>query len=379
MTRARSTFALALAACTLLGACAMELPDPRLVIDTRVLAIRTAVTQPLLADPELDGDRPKAQALPFEVVTIEPFVVGPEGPVEPDAIDPVWLACELSPGQGLFSCVQGAMPIALEDIPECPTPSFMDISGEELPEFPSPCVIDRTGAPEFTVPLTANVFIGGAVELTMIAGVPEGTSTDECADELLSGDYELPNDCIYAVQRLNVGPLEQLLVLADMFGFPIEGVEVPDPEDVPAPDRNPRIAEIRVGFVGEDGEQIGEAETIESGDLVEAPLGATLQVEVDSPEEDLQTFQIPINQGESFEDRDEAYSGDWFRTWGKLLAGTSDDPSSYNQWILEQGDQDEEETPPEGRAWMYYVVRDGRQGVNWFWFELEVTEPAETP
>jgi hypothetical protein len=25
---------------------------------------------------------------------------------------------------------------------------------------------------------------------------------------------------------------------------------------------------------------------------------------------------------------------------------------------------------------MYYVVRDGRQGVNWFWFELEVTDPV---
>jgi hypothetical protein len=42
---------------------------------------------------------------------------------------------------------------------------------------------------------------------------------------------------------------------------------------------------------------------------------------------------------------------------------------------LTPGEQDETETPPDDIARMYYVVRDGRQGVNWFWFELETTLP----
>lgn len=359
--------------------CAMDLPEPGLIISTRVLAIKTTVTQPLIPDPA-DAETPKAQALPFETVTIEPFVVGPLGPIDPESIDPVWIACELTAGQGLFACIQDAMPIALDEIPECEAPNFADLMDlSELPEPVSPCLIGRSGVPEYTVPISANVFIGGAIELTMIAGDPAGTSTDECARQLLGGDYELPNDCIFAVQRLSVGPLEQLLLLADMFGAPIEGFEVPDPEDVPDPDRHPRISEVRVSLVGEDGEPIDEGTPIVAGDLVEVPLASVLRVDVVSPEDDLQTFPVAVNNGESFEDRDESYAGSWFRTWGTLLAGSSDDPASYNEWAFAPGEQDPEDVlaPPDERARLYYVVRDGRQGVNWFWFEVATTEPLE--
>jgi hypothetical protein len=359
-------------------ACAMDLPDPNLIIDHRILAIRTAVTMPLVPaeDPQVDLDTPKAQALPFEAVELTPFIVNPEGPVDPDSLDIVWIACELTPGQGLFACLQSSFPIALDDIPECSEPSLADLMGGALPEIDSPCVIAREGTPEYTVPLTANVFIGGGIELTMISGVPGGTSTDDCARELLGGAFDLPNDCLFAVQRLNVGPVEQLLVLADSFGFGIPGFEVPDPEDIPEPDRNPRISQVRVGQV-EGGEQVGNAVIITSGAQLSAPLGATLQVEIDSPEQDLQTYLIPVNNGESFEERSEAYQALWYRTWGTMLSPSSDDPSSYNQWRLTPGSQDETETPTDDLARMYYVVRDGRQGVNWFWFELEVTEPLE--
>jgi len=360
----------------LASACAMDLPDPRLIIDHRVLAIQTAVLMPLIpdADPEVDAQTPKAQALPFETVRITPFIVNPEGPVEPNSLDALWIACELTPGQGLFGCLQAAMPMGVDDLPECSEPSFSDLMGDELPEPASPCLIAREGAPNYVVPFSANVFIGGAIELTMIAGVPDGTPTDTCAASILRGDYDLPDDCLYAVQRLKVGPVEQLLVLAEMFGVEIPGFAAPDPEDVPEPDRNPRISEIRVGLISE-GEQVGELVVIESGDLVAVPRETVVQVEVDSPREDLQVYPIPVNNGESFEERSEAYQGDWYRTWGVLLSGTSDDPSSFNQWGITQGDQDEDEAPAGGRARMYYVVRDGRQGVNWFWFELQVDDP----
>lgn len=370
---------LALLACCvplLAGACAMELPDPRLIIDHRVLAIRTEVFQPLVPnpDPQVDALTPKAQALPFETVRITPFIVNPEGPVDPDSLDALWIACELTPGQGLFGCLQAAMPLTLEDLPECVAPSLSELGGDELPEPESPCLIARQGAPDYAVPLSANVFIGGAIELTLIAGVPQGTPTDTCAAELLRGEFDLPNDCLYAVQRLKLGPIEELLVLAQMFGGEIPGVEAPDPQDIPEPDRNPRISEVRVGILSED-EQIGEAFIIAAGDLVTAPRETVLQVEIDSPREDLQTYLIPVNNGESFDERSEAYQGDWYRTWGVLLSETSDDPSSFNQWGLSQDTQDEGEAPAGDRARMYYVVRDGRQGVNWFWFELQVDDP----
>ena len=374
----RSTRPLAalLGLAALSSGCAMELPDARLIIDRRVLAIRTEVTGTLIPD---EGETPKAQALPFETVTVTPFVVDPNGPVDPEDIDAVWLACQLGPGQGLFSCLQDAMPVALDELSECETPSFEDLGDiENLPEPASPCIIDRAPIPEYGVPLAANTLIGGSIELTMIAGSEDGTTTERCANELLSGEFELPNDCLFALQRLDVGPIEQLALLAEMFGVELPGFEAPDPEDIPEPDRHPRISEIRVGQV-EDGEQVGEVEVVSSGARVQAPLGATLQIEVDSPEEDLQTFLIPVNNGASFDERDEAYSGDWFRTWGTFLAGTSDDPQSFNRWTLEPGSQDETERPVDDLARLFYVVRDGRQGVNWFWLEVEVEDPAEDP
>jgi hypothetical protein len=377
MTRPRSLALLAF----LVGmvGCAMDLPDERLIISYRTLAIRTAVTTSLLPNAELDADRPKAQALPFETVELTPFIVNQDGNVDPDSLDVVWLACELTPGQGLFGCVSAAFPIALAEIPDCEVPDINQLSGGDLPEMVSPCVIAREGSPEYVVPLSANIFVGGAIELTMIAGVPGGTSTDECAKQLLADEYDLPDDCLYAVQRLSVGPVELLVQLAADFGVEIPGIELPDPEDLPEPDRNPRITEIRVGVIDEEGMQVGDAFVVPSGGVFSAPLGSTLQVEVDSPEEDLQTFLIPVNNGESYEERSEAYQGDWYRTWGDFLSGSSDDPMSYNQWMLVQGEQDETEIPLNNRARLYYVVRDGRQGVNWFWIEVEVTEPESMP
>jgi hypothetical protein len=378
MTARRTvTFAALSLGAVIMSACAQDLPEPNLIINHRVLAIRTAVTTPLIPDPDpmVDLLTPKAQALPFETVEITPFIVNPEGPVDPEQLDIVWIACELTLGQGLFACLQEAMPLSLDELPECSEPSLDELMGDELPEFENPCLIAREGTPEFVVPLSANVFIGGSLELTMIAGVPDGTSTDDCAAELLRGEYDLPNDCLFAVQRLNVGPIEQLLVLAQMFGIEIPGFEVPDPEDVPDADRNPRITEVRVGLVDEEGEQIGDAFIIPQGGMVEAPRDATMQIEIDSPEEDLQTYLVPVNNGESYEERSETYDGAWFRTWGTMLSASSDDPSSFNRWTLTQGEQDEGETPVEDRARLYYVVRDGRQGVNWFWFEVQVVEP----
>jgi hypothetical protein len=363
----------------LMAGCAMDLPDARVIISHRVLAIRTAVTASPFPDQPPDPERPKAEALPFETVTLTPFVVNELGAVDPDSLDAVWLACELSPGQGLFACISAAMPLTLDAIPECTVPSFDALMGDELPELESPCLIGRSGTPEYVAPLSANVFVGGAIELTMIAGIPDGTSTDKCAAELLRGEYDLPDDCLYAVQRLDIGPVELLLSIAANFGVAIPGFEIPEPEDIPEPDHNPRIAQIRVGVINDEGEQVGNAVIVESGDVVSAPREMTLQIEVDSPAEDLQTFLVPVNNGESYEERTEAYQGDWYRTWGALLSGTSDDTMSYNQWVLTQGEQDETESPPDGRARMYYVVRDGRQGVNWFWFEVEVTEPEPVP
>ena len=56
----------------------------------------------------------------------------------------------------------------------------------------------------------------------------------------------------------------------------------------------------------------------------------------------------------------------------------SDDPRSLNVWRMLPGEQDDIESPvpPDGRATLYYVLRDDRQGVDWFWFHVSVKPAA---
>lgn len=361
-------------ALTGLAACAEPLPEEGLIITPRLLAIKTEVTTPLpgtMEDPTLPS---RAQALPLETVTITPWIVGPDGPIDPAELDPVWIACELSPGAGLFGCISAEFPVALADIPACIEADFTQLSGGDLPETVTPCLIGRDFAPEYQVPLAGSVFAGGAIELTMVTGVGDGTPTDECANILFSGEYELPDDCIYAVQRLSVGPLEQLFVLLEQFGVEIDGVDIPEVDEVPEADRNPRITKLEYAILGEDGSE-GARTEVNSGDTITAQLGQTIRVYTTSPEEDLQSYEIPVNNGASTQTETEAYFADWFRTWGTLLSGTSDDPESYNEWNLVQGSQDELESPDADTAHLYYVLRDGRQGVNWWYLRVAV-DPA---
>jgi hypothetical protein len=335
------------------------------------LAIQTEVTTPLPFIEEEPDAAGRAQALPFEGVTITPFLVDPKGPIDPADVDPVWIACEMSPGQGLFGCIQEQFPLELDDIPACPEVDFLTVDLEDPPPSVSPCVISRSFAPEYTVPFSQNLFVGGDIELTMIAGPPEGTSTEACAEPILAGESQLPNDCLYAVQRLSLGPVEWMGALLEEFGIEIEGLEAVDPEDLPDADRNPRITMIESTIIGADG-QASETVEVADGDTITTRLGETVRITTTSPEGDLQTYQIEVNNGESFEDEQEVYFGSWFVTWGDLLAGSSDDPESFNEVTLVQGSQDEDETPPDGEGHIFYVQADSRQGVAWWHLRLEV-------
>lgn len=367
----------------LLAACGGDLPVEERIATTRVLAVRSEVIAPLIPDPAPDlGTR--TQALPFEGVRLTPFVVTPTGPLDltgPD-FDPVYIACNLGPGQGLFACLKSQLPTTLADIPECPVPSFMDLDpmSTSLPESPSPCVLpndgSKDGAQDFVVPFAQTLLIGGDVEVTMISESPGSPSTADCARALLADDVDLPNDCLYSVQRVPIGPIEQLLVLAKMFGvkLPPELGQPPDPADIPDGDRNPRIVDFSVTVVHEGtGTELGPQPR---GATIKAEIGDTLVISTSAPAGDLQDYLVPINGGAGGTDtQTEAFDGAWFRTWGSLLSGSSDDIMSRNEWTLTIGQQDEDEAPPDGRASLFYVLRDGRNGVDWWWISVAVPLP----
>lgn len=353
------------------AACAEPLPSVQLVIGPRVLAIKTEVTTPLPFIEEEADAATRSQAMPFEGVTITPFLVGPQGPYAADELSPAWIACEMSPGQGLFGCIQDSFPIELDAIPACPVVNLETIELEDPPPTVSPCLISREFAPEFTVPFSQNLFVGGDIELMMIAGPPSGTSTEDCAEPILAGESQLPNDCLYAVQRLSLGPVEAMIALLAEFGVEIDGLDPIDPEDIPDADRNPRITKIESVITNPKGET-GTTNEVNSGDTISVRLGDTLRIITTSPEGDLQTFPIEVNNGESFQEDQERYFGAWFVTWGELLSGYSDDPESFNDLTLIAGEQDEDETPPNDEGHIFYVLTDNRQGVAFWHLRLEV-------
>lgn len=367
----------------LFTACGGDLPVEERIVTTRVLAIKSEVTTPLIPDPEPDlGVR--CQALPFEGVRLTPWIVTPTGPLDlagPD-FDPIYIACNLGPGQGLFACLKSQLPTTLADIPECPIPSFMDLDpmASTLPESPSPCILaaddSDDGAQDFVVPFAQALLIGGDIEVTMISRSPGSPDTATCAKALLADAVDLPNDCLYTVLRVPIGPIEQLLVLAKMFGvmLPPELGAAPDPANIPDGDRNPRIIDFSVTLVHEGkGTELGPQA---AGAVIKAELGDTLVISTSAPAGDLQEFLVPINGGaDGYDVQTETLDGAWFRTWGNLLSNSSDDVMSRNEWTLEIGQQDEDEAPPDGRATLFYVLRDGRNGVDWWWVSVEVPLP----
>lgn len=374
----------------LLAACGGSLPVEERIITTRVLAIRSEVIGPLFPDPEPDLGK-RCQALPFEGVGLTPWIATPTGPLDltgptggPD-FDPIWIACNLGPGQGLFACLKGQLPTTLADIPACPIPSIMDLNpmAMALPESPSPCILpddgDPDGSQDFIVPFAQTLLIGGDIEITMISQAsrePDATPTAECARALLADEVDLPSDCLLAVSRVPIGPIERLLALAAMFGvmLPPELGEPPDPADIPDSDRNPRIVDFSVTLVHEGkGTELGPQPR---GAVIKAELGDTLVISTSAPAADLQDFLVPVNGGaDGNETQSENFSGSWFRTWGELLSNSSDDVMSRNEWTMSIGQQDEDETPPDGRATLFYVLRDGRNGTDWWWISVEVPLP----
>lgn len=385
--KAIATLALA---CSTLVACGEGLPLVERIASTRPLAMRVVVDEP----PSGDGGRGtllRAEAMPFETVSLQPLIVDPRGPLDDARIEaelePVWLACNLLPTQGLFGCISESVPIDLDDLDECAPPQLPgEIDPENLETSSGPCRIpipegESIARPPFTVPVDPAYLLGGDIEVTMVAHLPsdeaEGRSTAECLAVLLSGD-DPGGGCMFMTQRVAVGPDAALVELAEQFGVPSSALP-PAPDEIPEPDRHPRLTAVRVAaFDGpkDDDPMLGTF-TPNAGDVIELPWGARVEIEAEAPADDLQTYLVVGDPGD-FTERDEYYSGQWFVSWGALLSPVSDDPLSQNTWTLKAGMQDEEDLPPGGVATLVYVLRDDRQGVTWTHFSVRVTgEPNE--
>jgi hypothetical protein len=371
---ARHTLAAATSLVALTSACAEPMSSREVIESTRPLALRIEVEDPT-ATPD---QAVRCEALPTETVRLVPWIVDPEGPLEDeelDALEPIWIACNMLPIQGLGSCLRGSFPLELGDLPDCVPPDITEIDPQAgvFPEAPSPCRIVEglPRQPELVVPLDPGYLLGGDIEVTMIAGTPGQANTAACAEALLTEAESYPDGCIYGAQRVPVGPDAAMIQLAADFGIDIGQELGPVPEEIPEPDRNPRIASFKVGILNEENPEATEIREIFKDDSIEAEYGQTLAIVAKAPRADLQTYFIPEDDDTLLE-QEEVYRGLWFITWGELQGGSSNDPEARNQWSLWPGYQDDNEPPPGGRATLYYVLRDDRQGVDWWWFHVDL-------
>lgn len=352
-----------------LAGCAMELPTSDRILDERPLAIRVEA----LADPA------RAEVLPLERVRLRPWIVTPQGPLDAARVEqefePLWLACSLPPRVGLFGCLSSHLPLDAAAIPLCPEPDLAALDPAALADAapPSPCRITPAPAaePEYTIPIDPAFLIGGDVEVTMIAHRPGRGTSEGCLQALVSRADGISEDCLFANQRITIGPSSAIYQAAAALGITL-GPPPPETE----PDTHPRILNFTIdAYLGD--RRIGTPVTLsQPGGTLELPPGVRLELTTQAPASDLQTFYTTGDAG-VWDEQSEAYTGRWFCTWGTLASPQSDDPTSFNRWELVPDDQDTSEFPPGGRATLFYVLRDGRQGVTWWWFDVQVTASPE--
>ena len=362
-----------------LTACAGELPGPEDITYTRVLALRVEVEEEPPA-----GEGQRSEALPLETVSITPWIVDPDGPLDTaaiEALEPIWLACNALPRADLGTCLGVTRPLDASDIPDCVAPTIPAAAafppatdadeppfGDELPESPSPCRLTAgtPARPELTVPLVPSFLFGGDIEITMVASADSDTSSGDCLADYLEKADSLADACMFSTQRVAIGPDGQLLALAEMLGFDITDLG-PIPDEIPEPDRNPTITSFRSGVNEDDGGSVRYTE-VPFGSTLVLEAGQTLDMLTEVDPDDLQTYLVPQDNGETFTDREETVYGMWFKTWGRLLANDSQEVESYNAW---RAIADDDSDVPEFVN-IYYVLRDSRHGVDWWWFRVEL-------
>jgi hypothetical protein len=299
-----------------LAACGIDLPEEALLEGPRVLAVRVVPSN-------ADEARPDAALVPGAAASVEALVVDELGPIDPGLMSALWVACPLGVGLPAFSCLEESLPVERDALPSCP--ETVDASAP----LPAPCVLAETLEPDFTVPGFEQALAGARLELTLVLALERHDDVDRCADALFRGDYDTPEGCVYTSYALSLATPSE------------PANRHPGPGTITATigDRNP--VELPAGTVF----------PVPSGELV------TLMYE--PTDEDTESYEVPVNNGASFETILEDPTVRWFRTGGEFL---SDAPFALFSEI-------ELDLPDESTR-VYAVLRDGRGGVGWWWADL---------
>ncbi len=338
---------------SVLGAGCLPEGAPPWLVDHEVAAalrIEVAVRGPY--SPESPRpDREVASVLPGDEIRATPFIIGPEGPMDLDAVRPAWFYCGVTSCFGAVVAGEAGRPCGVEPLPAQDTCSMGQGASGEL----------RLG--ELTGVFELSVRPPG---LFMVSGTPGGPSTQECLARLESEEGKTLEECLMVITPLPLGPGWRLLLLAAFLGVPdAPPTRVIPPEAASAePDLFPAVLPFELEIFAVDGSR--RTSTAGSGASVVVRPGEVVQV------------VAPIDP------LDQQYYLDTLATSGGPLGFVSGYELLSSSWLF-SADVEWAPVEPQVMRWTvpeappaqifgYYLLSDQRS-LAWGWLRFEVAAP----
>lgn len=342
----------ALAAAVVLAGCLPEGSPPWLVDHPIAAALRVDVAErgPYGAEPPRAGTV-IAQVMPGDAIRATPFIVGPDGPADLEALRPAWFYCPLSACFGALTGGDDLRPCGAEPVPPEDTCSL-------------------GAGPEGRLQLGELISFnyGRVPALFMVSGTPGGLSTQECLQRLrgLRARAESLEECLMMIEPLPLGPAWRVVILAAFLGLP----DALPPSVIPAdaltsePNVFPRIEPFELAITGLDGEvreQVAvdrDTIAVRPGELVEivAPLDpADAQFYVDA--------LVRNGQLNPFTAAFEVMSSSWL--FSREVGFAISEPQVI-EWRVP--------ADATGAIHAYYLLSDTR-AIVWAWLRFEVEAP----
>ena len=295
-------------------------------------------------------DRVIAAAMPGDEIRFTPFLVGPDGPLDLEAIAPAWFYCQAS---RCFNEV--AQPEALRD---CATEPL----GPE-----TTCRIGTGATATLQLgELSSLGLFGDPPSVYMISGTPGGASTTRCIDRLqnVASATETLQDCILIVEPLPIGPVWRLLFVAAFLGLPdaIPLDSIPIEVRSAEPSLFPELRPFELTITAVDG---GDRQTVAvSGDTVAVAPGDTINIRAPVDPFDAQLYYRTLIGGDGLpvmQAQFESFGSSW------LLTAAVDEPTYGVQEATWEVPADASED-----IHGYYLLSDTRS-IVWGWLRFEVS------
>ncbi len=340
---------LALAAGLLLAGCLPQGSPPTLVDHPISAAMRFDVVTPGPYSPASPrDDRTLASVMPGDLIRVTPFLIGPDGPLELEAVRPAWFYCRAT------RC--------FADVAQ--TEEYPPACASEAVGATSTCALGRAGSPVLQLGELTSLLdlFTDPPSVFMVAGV-DGEDSPGCLDKLRRlADGESLRDCVLHIKPLPVGPLWRLMLVAAFRGLPdaLPLTSITPEVQAAEADVHLEVPPLELAILGVDGAL--RERVVGSGDTVKVAPGETVQVISRLDELERQYYyQALLGDGGAIQQcaTQEVFGASW------LFTAEVDAEEAFPLVIWE--------VPEDAPATIhgYLLLGDGR-AVVWGWLRFEV-------